>query len=110
MESRPAGPDSAPHAQPPTKTGEPRTAPPFVGLTGGIGAGKSEALAALGRLGAATLSTDAGVHELYADPAVRHAVTARWGADVAPDGRVDRAAVARRAFADAAERAWLEEL
>jgi len=41
---------------------------------------------------------------------VRDAVTARWGADVAPDGRVDRAAVARRAFADAAERAWLEDL
>ena len=34
------------------------TAPPFVGLTGGIGAGKSEALAALERLGAATISTD----------------------------------------------------
>ena len=42
--------------------------PPFVGLTGGIGAGKSEALAALARLGAATLSTDAVVHELYARP------------------------------------------
>ncbi|MDQ3163194.1 MAG: dephospho-CoA kinase, partial [Actinomycetota bacterium] len=30
-----------------------------MGLTGGIGAGKSEALAAFARLGAATLSTDA---------------------------------------------------
>ena len=39
---------------------------PFVGLTGGLGAGKSTALAALERLGAATLSTDAVVHELYA--------------------------------------------
>ena len=46
------------------------TAPPFVGLTGGIGAGKSEALAALGRLGAATISTDEVVHELYDDPEV----------------------------------------
>ena len=69
-------------------------APPFVGLTGGIGAGKSEALAALARLGAATLSTDAVVHELYADPEVRDAVVARWGPDVAPGGAVDRAAVA----------------
>ena len=75
--------------------------PPFVALTGGIGAGKSEALAALARLGAATLSTDAVVHELYADPEVRDAVVARWGPDVAPGGTVDRAAVARRAFADA---------
>ena len=44
---------------------------PLVGLTGGIGAGKSEALRALGELGAATLSTDAVVHELLAEPEVR---------------------------------------
>ena len=37
---------------------------PFVGLTGGIGAGKSAALEALDRLGAATLSSDAVVHEI----------------------------------------------
>ncbi len=76
-------------------------APPFVALTGGIGAGKSEALAALARLGAATLSTDAVVHELYADPEVRDAVVARWGPDVAPGGhrrpRRGRAARVRRA-------------
>ena len=81
-----------------------------MGLTGGIGAGKSEALAALARLGAATLSTDAVVHELYGDPAVRDAVVARWGEEVAPDGSVDRAAVARHAFAAPGERAWLEAL
>jgi dephospho-CoA kinase len=85
-------------------------APPFVGLTGGIGAGKSEALAALERLGAATISSDAVVHELYRDPEVVAAVTARWGDDVAPGGAVDRSAVAERAFADAGERAWLEGL
>ena len=72
---------------------------PFVGLTGGLGAGKSTALAALERLGAATLSTDAVVHELYATPEVRDAVVARWGTDVAPDGVVDRAAIAAHAFA-----------
>jgi len=61
-------------------------------------------------LGAATLSTDAVVHELYADPEVRDAVVARWGPDVAPAGSVDRAAVARHAFAAPEERAWLERL
>jgi dephospho-CoA kinase len=81
---------------------------PTVGLTGGLGAGKSTALAALERLGAATLSTDAVVHELYAAPEVRDAVLARWGPSVAPDGVVDRAAVAARAFAAPEERAWLE--
>jgi dephospho-CoA kinase len=81
---------------------------PTVGLTGGLGAGKSTALAALERLGAATLSTDAVVHELYAAPEVRDAVVARWGGRVAPDGVVDRSAVAARAFAAPEERAWLE--
>jgi dephospho-CoA kinase len=74
-----------------------------------MGAGKSTALAALERLGAATLSTDAVVHELYAsDGRLRAALVERWGAEVAPEGVVDREAVARCAFADQQERAWLE--
>lgn len=81
---------------------------PFVGLTGGLGAGKSTALNALRRLGAATLSTDAVVHELYASPELRDAVVARWGEEVAPGGVVDRAAIAAHAFAAPEERAWLE--
>ena len=81
---------------------------PFVGLTGGIGAGKSTALEALGRLGAATLSADAVVHELYGTGEVRDAVVARFGAEVAPGGVVDRSALARRAFATPEDRAWLE--
>jgi dephospho-CoA kinase len=84
---------------------------PFVGLTGGMGAGKSTALAALERLGASVLSSDAVVHELYAhDERLRDAVVERWGAQVAPGGVVDRSAVAARAFADAGERDWLEGL
>jgi dephospho-CoA kinase len=82
----------------------------FVGLTGGIGAGKSTALAALERLGAATLSTDAVVHELYATDELRDAVVERWGSGVAPGGEVDRSAVADRAFASDGERHWLEQL
>jgi dephospho-CoA kinase len=81
---------------------------PLVGLTGGMGAGKSTALAALERLGAAVLSTDAVVHELYAGQQLRDAVVGRWGPEVAPAGEVDRAAVAERAFARAEDRAWLE--
>lgn len=48
------------------------------------------------------------MHELYATSEVRDAVVARWGPEVAPDGNVDRAAVAARAFAAPGERAWLE--
>ncbi len=84
---------------------------PFVGLTGGMGAGKSTALAALERLGAATISSDAVVHELWADDEqLRQAVLERWGPDVAPGGVIDRSAVAERAFATSEDRAWLEGL
>jgi dephospho-CoA kinase len=83
---------------------------PFVGLTGGLGAGKSTALAALERLGAAVLSSDAVVHELYGDAAVRDAVVERFGAAVAPDGVIDRSALAGLAFASEEDRRWLEDL
>jgi dephospho-CoA kinase len=81
---------------------------PFVGLTGGIGAGKSEALAALERCGAATLSSDAVVHELQGTDEVREELTRRFGPEVAPGGRVDRDAVAKVVFEDPDQRSWLE--
>lgn len=82
---------------------------PFVGLTGGIGAGKSTALAALGELGAATLSADAVVHELLGSDEVRDALVSRLGPAVLDSkGAVDRAAVAARVFDDAEDRSWLE--
>jgi dephospho-CoA kinase len=81
---------------------------PFVGLTGGLGAGKSEALRALEELGAVTLSTDAVVHELLAGDEVRDLLVERFGLGVAPGGAVDRNVVAERVFGDDVERAWLE--
>jgi dephospho-CoA kinase len=81
---------------------------PLIGLTGGMGAGKSTALKALERLGSAVQSSDAVVHELYEGTTLREAVIARWGEEVAPGGVIDRAEVARRAFADEEGRAWLE--
>jgi dephospho-CoA kinase len=83
---------------------------PFVGLTGGIGAGKSEALKALQELGAATLSTDAVVHELLATDELRDALVERLGPEVAPGGEVDRSKVAELAFGDPVQREWLEGL
>lgn len=85
-----------------------RAVAPLVGLTGGLGAGKSTALAALKRLGAAVLSTDAVVAELYEGDELRDAVCDRWGPEVAPQGQVDRSAIAERAFANDDERRWLE--
>src|SRR5215207_750744 len=83
---------------------------PFVGLTGGLGAGKSEALRLLGELGAATLSTDAIVHDLLEGDELRDMLIAHLGPEVAPDGRLDRAKIAERVFGDDDARAWLEEL
>ena len=83
---------------------------PFVGLTGGIGAGKSTALAALERRGAAVLSTDRVVHELYQSDDIRRAVIERFGPAVAPAGAIDRSALARVAFATPEDRSWLEQL
>jgi dephospho-CoA kinase len=48
------------------------------------------------------------VHELYDDSEVKSAVTERFGDAVAPDGVVDRSAVAKAAFATAEDRHWLE--
>jgi dephospho-CoA kinase len=83
---------------------------PFIGLTGGIGAGKSTALEALERLGAATLSTDRVVHDLYGDDEVKAVVTERFGPSVVKDGAVDRSALARLAFATPEDRGWLEQM
>ena len=82
----------------------------FVGLTGGIGAGKSEALAAFERFGAATLSTDRVAHDLLDDEEVRNALVDRWGEEVASGGGVDRERVSEIVFNDRDELAWLESV
>lgn len=56
------------------------------------------------------LSTDAVVHQLYETPEVRDEVAARFGPGVIDDGRVNRPALARAAFATDEDRHWLEQL
>jgi dephospho-CoA kinase len=80
----------------------------FIGLTGAIAAGKSEALAALDRLGAATLSSDRVVHDLLSEERVRDLLVGHWGAQIAPDGQVDRGRVAEIVFERPEELDWLE--
>jgi dephospho-CoA kinase len=82
---------------------------PFVGLTGGLAAGKSTALEALAELGAATVSSDEVVHELLSTDEVRDAVAARLG-DVVSNGRLDRDKMAARIFGSDEDRHWLEGL
>src|SRR5438067_12904188 len=83
--------------------------PLAVALTGGIAAGKSEALQAFARHGAATISSDEIVHELYRDDEeLQAALRGRWGDRVFSAGEVDRAAIGGIVFADRDELAWLE--
>ena len=87
------------------------TRPVAVAITGGIGAGKSEALRAFARHGAATVSSDEIVHHLLEREDVREAIVARMGNGVlSPDGGVDRGALATVVFNDREALAWLEEL
>jgi len=87
------------------------TRPVAVAITGGIGAGKSEALKAFARHGAATVSSDEIVHHLLQRPEVRDAVVARMGHGVvSPAGEIDRSALATVVFNDRDALAWLEEL
>lgn len=83
--------------------------PLAVALTGGIAAGKSEALRAFERHGAAVISSDDVVHRLYReDEGLRAALRERWGERVFRDGEVDREEIGRIVFSDRAELAWLE--
>ncbi|MGH3002710.1 MAG: dephospho-CoA kinase [Gaiellaceae bacterium] len=85
--------------------------PVAVAITGGIGAGKSEALRAFARHGAATVSSDEIVHHLLLRDAVKRAVVARMGNGIlAPEGHIDRGALATVVFNDREALAWLEEL
>jgi dephospho-CoA kinase len=86
--------------------------PIAVAITGGIGAGKSEALYAFQKAGAATVSSDEIVHHLLrTDPEVREAIVREFGAVVLnPDGEIDRGRVAEKVFADRARLDFLEQL
>jgi dephospho-CoA kinase len=83
--------------------------PVAVAITGGIGAGKSEALRAFARHGAATVSSDEIVHHLLRRADVRDAVVERMGNGiVALDGEIDRGALATVVFNDRDALGWLE--
>jgi dephospho-CoA kinase len=84
----------------------------IVGLTGGIGSGKSAAADIFGELGAAVVDTDAIAHELTAPGgAAIEPIRAAFGAEViAPNGALDRTAMRKRAFGDAGSKARLEAI
>lgn len=84
----------------------------IVGLTGGIGSGKSAAATLFQALGAAVVDTDAIAHELTAPGgAAIEPIRSVFGAEIiAPNGALDRTAMRRLAFADAQAKARLEAI
>jgi len=85
--------------------------PVAVAITGGIGAGKSEALRAFARNGAATVSSDEIVHHLLRRDEVKGAIVARLGNGVLdPGGEIDRGALGTIVFNDRDALEWLEAL
>jgi dephospho-CoA kinase len=82
-----------------------------VGLSGGIGCGKSTVLGFFRAAGWSTIDSDAVVRELFVtDSEVQAQLRSRWGEAVFADGTVDRGAVAKRVFGDGGELKWLEAL
>lgn len=82
-----------------------------IGLTGGIGCGKTAAAAAFGRQGFRVVSADRLAHEALLAPKVVRAIQERWGDEVLlENGLPDRRFIAARVFANADDRAWLESL
>jgi dephospho-CoA kinase len=88
-----------------------RTTIVSVGLTGGIGSGKSLALEVFESQGAVTVSADRVVHDAYSLPEVRAAVLGRFGNGILrPDGTIDRHALADRVFSRPSDLDFLESI
>lgn len=82
-----------------------------VGVTGGIGAGKSTAARLLGERGARVIDADVVVRELYGPGALANEIAGEFGPGVlASDGSVDRVALGDVVFGDANARRELEDL
>lgn len=84
--------------------------PPRIGLTGGVGAGKSSVGRRLAARGALVIDADALARRATDDPRVLAAIADALGADLVVEGRLDRGATARRVFGDAAARRALEAI
>ncbi len=96
---------------PPTVPTPPQSRPRVIGLTGGIGAGKSEVARLFGEHGYVVIDSDKEAKAALDRPLVREELMKWWGTKVVgADGRIDRRAVAGIVFSDAAERARLEQL
>jgi dephospho-CoA kinase len=83
----------------------------ILGLTGGMGCGKSTAAKLFANAGFQLIDTDAIVRtEVLTDPAIIRQICEHFGSEIAPEGVIDRARLAEKVFASPEERRWLEAL
>lgn len=84
----------------------------IIGLTGGMGCGKSTAARMFEAAGFMRIDSDSIVREtVLTDPAVMAVLRERWGESVfAADGSIERALLAERVFGNESDRQWLEQL
>jgi dephospho-CoA kinase len=84
---------------------------PIIGITGGIGSGKSFVAGLFGELGCAVIDSDVQVRAAYQDPEVLNTLRQWWGDSIfLPDGTVNRRVIGAKVFSDATDRARLEGL
>lgn len=84
---------------------------PVIGITGGIGSGKSTVARLLGAFGCVVADSDGAGRAALEDPEIKRTLIAWWGQAILDDsGAVDRRAVGRIVFADESERKRLEGL
>ena len=84
---------------------------PIIGITGGIGSGKSTVAAMFGEIGCLVISADQQVQQVYQDPAVIEQMRKWWGNEVLQaDGQLNKGKIADIIFADPEQRKKLEGL
>jgi dephospho-CoA kinase len=84
---------------------------PIIGITGGIGSGKSMVARMFGEMGCMVISSDEQVREAYRDPAVLRQLQQWWGKEILHEnGELDRRRIADIAFGDPGQRKRLEGL
>ena len=84
---------------------------PIIGITGGVGSGKSTVAGMFGELGCLVISADRQVQQAYQDPAVVSQIRNWWGNDILqPDGQLNKRKISDIIFTDPAQRKRLEEM
>jgi dephospho-CoA kinase len=84
---------------------------PIIGLTGGIGAGKTFIAQMFADAGCMVISSDEIIRQAYKDSVIKQTLKKWWGQMVfSPDGEIDRSAVSRKVFSRPEDRKKLEQL